>query len=140
MHCVNSILLFSDGASAHFKNNASIFNLIHHKFDFELEACWTFTATGHGKSAGDAIGATLKSTARRTTLSKNILLSTAKDFFEFSQKQQLEMAKKTNRDNRAVDVSYLEADEVEKIRSNILKSRVEKLQALREGKYLIYSP
>jgi hypothetical protein len=140
MHCVNCILLFSDGASGHFKNNANIFNLIHHKIDFELEACWTFTATGHGKSAGDGIGATLKSTARHATLSKNILLSTAKDFFEFSQKQQLETAKKSNRDNPAVDVFYLEADEIEKVKNNILNSRVEKLQALREKKHLVYSP
>lgn len=130
--------MFSDGASGHFKNNANIFNLIHHKIDFELEASWTFTSTGHGKSAGDGIGATLKSTARRATLSKNILLSTAKDFFEFSQKQQLEIAKKSNRDNPAVDVFYLEADEIEKVKNNILNSRVKKLQALRKKKYLIY--
>ena len=106
MYCLNSILLFSDGASGHFKNNTKIFNLIHHKIDFELEACWTFTATGHEKSAGDGIGAALKSTARRGTLSKNIMLSTAKDLFEFSQKQQLEIVKKSNRDNPAVDVFY----------------------------------
>jgi hypothetical protein len=124
--------LFSDGASGHFKNNANIFNLIHHKVDFELEASWTFTATGHGKSAGDGIGATLKSTARRASLSKNILLSTAKDFFEFSQNQQLEIAKKSNRDNPAVDVFYLEADEIEKVKNNILNARFKKLQALRE--------
>ncbi|CAF1214876.1 unnamed protein product [Adineta ricciae] len=84
---VKKISYVSDGASRHFKNNANIFNLIHHKIDFELEASWTFTSTGHGKSAGDGIGATLKSTARRATLSKNIRLSTAKDFFEFKQRQ-----------------------------------------------------
>ena len=132
MYCLNSILSFSDSASGHFKNNTNIFNLIHHKIDFELEACWTFTATGHGKSAGDGIGAALKSTARCGTLSKNIMLSTAKDFFEFSQKQQLEIVKKSNRDNPAVDVFYLEADEVEKVKHNILNSRVEKLQSLRK--------
>lgn len=137
MYRVNSILLFSDGASAHFKNNTNMFNLIHHKMDFDFEACWTFTATGHGKSAGDGIGATLKSTARRATLSKNILLSTAKDFFEFSKKQQLEIAKKTNKDNPAVDVFYLEADEIEKVKNNILNFRVEELRALREKKYLV---
>lgn len=97
MYRVNNILLFSDGASAHFKNNINMFNLIHHKTDFDFEACWTFTATGHGKSAGDGIGAALKSTARRATLSKNIRLSTAKDFFEFSKKQQLETTKKQTR-------------------------------------------
>ena len=105
---------------------------MHHKIDFELEACWTFTATGHGKSAGDGIEAALKSTARCGTLSKNIMLSTAKDFFEFSQKPQLEIVKKSNRDNPAVDVFYLEADEVEKVKHNILNSRVEKLQSLRK--------
>ncbi|CAF0936795.1 unnamed protein product [Adineta ricciae] len=76
----------NDGACAHFKNNASIFNLIHHKIDFDLDACWAFTATEHGKGAGGEIGAVLKSTARCATLSNNILLSNAKDFFEFTQK------------------------------------------------------
>ena len=56
---------FSDGASAHFKNNASILNLVHHRNDFGLDACWTFTVTGHSKGAGDGIGAALKFTARR---------------------------------------------------------------------------
>ena len=72
-----------------------MYNLIRHKVDFGLEACWTFTATGHGKSAGDGIGAVLKSTTRRATLSKNILLSTAKDFYEFCRNQQHETAKKS---------------------------------------------
>ncbi|CAF1650662.1 unnamed protein product [Adineta ricciae] len=83
---VKKINYVSDGACAHFKNNTSILNLIHHKIDFDLDACWTFTATGHGKGAGDGIGAVLKSVARRATLSKNILMSNAKDFYEFSQK------------------------------------------------------
>jgi hypothetical protein len=131
--------LFSDGAIGHFKNNLSIFNLIHHKADFELEACWSFTASGHGKSAGDGIGAVLKSTARRATLSKNILLSSAKDFFEFSQNQQLETAKKSNRNNPAVEVFFLDADEIEKVKASILDSRIEKVKALRKEKCLIYS-
>lgn len=37
---------FRDGASVHLKNNASTFNLIHHKVAFRLETCWTFIATG----------------------------------------------------------------------------------------------
>ncbi len=131
--------MFSDGAIGHFKNNLSIFNLIHHKADFELEACWSFTASGHGKSAGNGIGAVLKSTARRVTLSKNILLSSAKDFFEFSQNQQFETAKKSNRNNPAVEVFFLDADEIEKVKANILDSRIEKVKALRKEKCLIYS-
>lgn len=48
------------------------------------------------------------------------------------------MAKKSNRDNPAVDMFYLEADEIETIKNNILNFRAEKLQTLREKKYLIY--
>jgi hypothetical protein len=101
-------------------------NLIYHKVDFDLDACWTFTATGHGKSVGDGIGAVLKSTARRDTLSKNILLPTAKDFYDFSLKQQLETAKRSSKDNPSVHVFYLEADEVEHVKNSCLKARSEK--------------
>ena len=106
-----------------------MFNLLHHKTDFELEAWWIFTATGHDKS-----------TARRTTLKKNILLSDAKDFFKFSQNQQLETAKKSNRNNPAVEVFFLGANEIEEIKANILDFRIENLQALRKKKFLIYFP
>ncbi|CAF1461704.1 unnamed protein product, partial [Adineta ricciae] len=126
---VKKINYVSDGASAHFKNNASILNLIHHKRDFGLDASWTFTATDHGKGTGDGIGAVLKSTARRDTLSKNILMSNAKDFYEFSKKQQLETAKRSNKDNPPVNIFYLDSDEVEKVKKTYLKTRTEKLRA-----------
>ena len=38
---------FSDGAPAHFKNHSNIYNLLHHKEDFDIEASWTFSASGH---------------------------------------------------------------------------------------------
>ena len=60
----------SDGASAHFKSHANILNLVYHRTDFGVNACWTFTASGHGKGAGDGTGAVLKSIARHATLSK----------------------------------------------------------------------
>ncbi|CAF1515847.1 unnamed protein product [Adineta ricciae] len=118
---IEKVNYVSDGASAYFKNNFSIFNLAHLKTDFGLDACWTFIAAGHGKSAGDGVGAVLKSTARHTTLSKNVLMSNAKDFFEFSQKQQLEIARRSNKDTPGVHVFYLESDEVEEVKKNCLK-------------------
>jgi hypothetical protein len=135
---VSSLLFFSDGASAHFKNNASILNLIHHKTDFDLDACCTFTATGHGKGAGDGIGAVLNSIARRATLSKNILMSNAKDFYEFSQKKQLETARRSNKDIPGVHVFYLEAHEVEKVKNNYLKARSGKLRTTAEKDLCCY--
>ncbi|CAF1469541.1 unnamed protein product [Adineta ricciae] len=118
----------NDEASANFKNNFSIFNLTHHKTNFGLYACWTFIATAHGKSAGNGVGAVLKSTVRHATLSKNILMSNANDFFEFSQRQQLETARRSNKDTPGVRVFYLESDEVEEVKKNCLKIRSEKLR------------
>ncbi|CAF1666265.1 unnamed protein product [Adineta ricciae] len=125
---IEKVNYVSDGTSAHFKNNFSIFNLAHHKTDFGLDARWTFTATVHGKSAGDGVDALLKTTARHTTLIKNILMSNSKDFFEFSQKQQLETARRSNKDTPGVHVFYLESDEVEEVKKNYLKSSNEKLR------------
>lgn len=104
-------------------------NLAHHKGDFGLDACWTFTATSHGKGAGDGIGAVLKSTARRVTLSKNILLSSAKDFYEFSHKHQLETANSSNTQNPGIHVFFLEAKEVERVKSSLMKARNEQLKS-----------
>ena len=120
---------FSDGASAHFQNNASMLNLVHHRNDFGLDACWTFTVTGHGKGAGDGIGATLKSTARRASLSKYILLATAKDFYEFSRKHQLENANRSNKQNPGVHIFFLDSEEVEQIKEGVMKARGKQLRS-----------
>ncbi|CAF4596582.1 unnamed protein product [Rotaria socialis] len=125
---VRKINYVSDGTCAHFKNNVSILNLIHHKIDFDLDACWTFTATEHGKGAGDGIGAVLKPSARCATLSTNILMSNAKDFYEFTQKQQLETARRSNKDIPGVHGFFLESDEIEEAKNSYLKARSEKLR------------
>ena len=122
-HYINHFLLFSDGACAHFKNNASMLNLVHHKTDFDLDACWTFTAAGHGKGAGDGIGAVLKSTTRRDIVSKNILLS----------------ARRSNKDIPFVHVFFLESDEVEEVKNSYLQTRSEKLRASGVKDFLFYS-
>ncbi|CAF3402296.1 unnamed protein product [Rotaria socialis] len=106
------IIYVSDGASSHFKNNANMLNLAYHKDDFNMDADWVFTATGHGKGPGDGIGAVLKSTARRITLSKNILLSNPYDFFQFSKKHQLETATAAGRRKPAIDLFFLEEVEI----------------------------
>jgi hypothetical protein len=120
---------FTDGPSAHFKNNASIFNLTHHKADSGLDTCWTFTATGHGKGAGDGIGAVLKSTARCMTLAKNIFLSSPKDFYEFSREQQLQTAQANGKEDPAVHIFFLDAREVEQAKDTTIKQRVEQIKS-----------
>ena len=76
-----------------------------------------FSAMSHGKDAGDDVGAFLKSTARRATLSKGVHLSSPKDFYDFLVKDQFEKAKTAGRLSPAVCILFLDAIEVEKIKS-----------------------
>ncbi|CAF4469098.1 unnamed protein product [Rotaria socialis] len=97
------------------------------KKNFPL-ASWTFTATGHGKRADDGIDAIMKTIATCATLSKNILLSTAKDFHEFSKAQQLETVRKSNNDSPDVHIFDREVQEAKKVTNNFLKATSEKLR------------
>ena len=137
MYYANSLLAFNGGVSTHFKNNANILNLIHHRADFNLEASWTFTAVCHGKGVGDGIGALATTIARYATLAKNILLSTAKDFDESSKAQQLKTERRSNNSSPGVHVFFLEAEEVEKVKNNALKTRSEKLRKSGETNILL---
>ena len=94
-----------------------------------MDACWTFTATGHGKGAGDGIGAVLKSTARRVTRASNILLSTPRDFYEFSQQQQLKTAKAKDQQEPGVHLLFLKAEEVDRAKEDIMEPRAEVIKA-----------
>jgi hypothetical protein len=93
-----------------------------------LDAAWTFSATSHGKGAGDGVGAFLKSTARRATLSKSVHLSSPREFYDFLVQNQLETAKDAGKATPTISVLFLEANEVEKIKNRIINRRVEKLK------------
>ena len=113
-------------------------NLVHHKNDFNLDASWAFTATGHGKGAGDGVGAVLKSTARRITLSKNILLSTPYDFFTFSKNQQLQTAKAAGKDHPAIDIFFLEEKQIQRTKLNVLNERLKQFKTTGTSNLLIF--
>jgi hypothetical protein len=77
---------YSDGAPSHFKNHSNIINLIRHKNDFNIEECWTFSASGHGKGPSDGIGAAVKSNANRSILTSDTF-SSVEDIFNFTKKK-----------------------------------------------------
>ena len=104
-------------------------NLVNHKINFDLDACWTFTATGHGKGASDGIGAVLKPTARRVTRASNMLLSTPRDFYEFSKQQQLKTAEAKDQPEPSVHLLFLKAEEVNRAKEDILEPRAEVIKA-----------
>ena len=88
-----------------------------------------FSATDHGKGAGDGVGAFLKSTARRVTLSKAVHLSSPRDFYDFLVKDQFETAKVAGRTDPTVYILFLEATEVEKMKNVVINPRAEKLRS-----------
>ena len=59
---------FTDGCAAQYKNRKNFTNLCHHKHDFDISACWSFFATGHGKQPCDGLGGTIKRIVSKTSL------------------------------------------------------------------------
>jgi hypothetical protein len=55
-----SIIYFSDGCAAQYKNRKNFLNLCNHDADFGLPAEWHFFATSHGKGPCDGVGGTVK--------------------------------------------------------------------------------
>ena len=104
-------------------------SLVYHKVDFGLDAPWSFSATGHGKGADDGVGALLKSTARRATISKSFLLSSPKDFYEFAKKHQMETAMVTGKTDPSVHVYYLEAINIQRTKTRVLQVRFSQLNS-----------
>lgn len=65
---LKKIIYITDGAKQHFKNRFQISNLLHYLEDFGVEAEWHYSATSHGKSGYDGVGATFKRAAYRASL------------------------------------------------------------------------
>ena len=60
-------------------------NLALHHQDFGIEAGWTFSSSGHGKSPCDGLGAVVKSSARKYLLKHGpeAAFTSAKDFYQY---------------------------------------------------------
>ena len=105
-----------------FKNNYTILNLLYRKKDFGLEACWTFSATGHDIDPCDGIGAIVKATGTRATPQghTNTNFQSALDFWSFifdrNDQSQLNEAS-------PVDCCFLPKEQVERIYRDTLERR-----------------
>jgi hypothetical protein len=67
---IQSIVYFSDGCAAQYKNRKNIFNLCQHKSDFNIDAKWVFFATSYGKQPCDGIGGTVKRLVANASLQR----------------------------------------------------------------------
>ena len=72
VHGIEKIKIFSDGCAAQFKNRYTLRNISYFKYDFQVEAEWSFFASSHGKGAVDAIGGTVKRNVWRCQGKKNL--------------------------------------------------------------------
>jgi hypothetical protein len=102
-------------------------NLIHHKNDFDIEASWTFCASGHGKGPSDGIGATVKSSANRYILTSGTTLSSAEDFFNFTKKTNEEAAQSKDTNEPPINAYYLNSTTIHDITKTLLSDRFKQL-------------
>ena len=82
------IKYFADSCAAQYKNYKNFLNLCHHYSDFDLEAEWNFFATGHGKSAVDGMGETIKQLTATGSLQRpyNNQILSAEAVYQFCSK------------------------------------------------------
>ena len=163
---MNFYVTCSDGAPSQYKNNYNMMNLSFHKEDFGLSAVWTFTSSGHGKSACDGLGACVKCAARKYLLKHGpeVAFSSPKDFYQFilekmgkicspdkvqsvcqscdeiidaSDNQECSTDEETDNvtqnSSKAMEVKWLDTEQVEEIFQTVLKPRWNDLSSKSNG-------
>lgn len=81
---IQRIFFFSDNCASQFKSKYCVSNLCQMEKDFGVKAEWNFFAASHGKGTVDGIGGAIKGAAWRAVKSKQVIINSAKDFYNFS--------------------------------------------------------
>ncbi|CAF1537532.1 unnamed protein product, partial [Rotaria sordida] len=113
----------------------NLYNLAHHHADFNIQASWTFSASGHGKGPCDGLGAVIKSTATQYLLKGGpyVSFSTAKQFFEWclQKNDRMVVARPRRTDISNVASNHMPEPnrpiEIRWLPSNIVKNEFEEL-------------
>ena len=79
--------LVTDGCAAQFKNCKQLANMCHHQEDFDNDAEWVFSTTGHGKAAVDGMNGSLKRQADHASkyMGTSNTITSAKGFHEWNE-------------------------------------------------------
>lgn len=110
--------IFSDGCASQFKNRFGITNLINAPTEWGLTAEWNFFGTGHGKSACDGLGGSIKRGVHRKVIAEDSRVYCAAEFVSCA----LSFVKN-------MEIIEITTKEIEDI-SNFLKPRWAKVNAL----------
>ena len=84
-----------------------------------MDACWTFSDTGHGKGPCGGIRTSVKTIATRKILTRGTMLSTAEQLFQFT----LNFNRASNATDPPIHAFYISATEVENASNTVLTSR-----------------
>lgn len=93
--------------------------------DFGIDACWTFTATAHGKGPCDGLGASVKSTATRSIIRSGVFISTAEELYNFTVQFNEKAAATTPFKQPPIHAVYVTSAMVENVYNTVLKPRWE---------------
>ena len=95
-------------------------NLQRHQHDFNISASWTFLASGRGKGPCDGIGDVVKSSANRSILLSDTIISCAEDFFNFTKKFNEVVVKSSQTNEPPINVCYLKRNDIERVTEDLL--------------------
>ena len=79
---IETVVIFSDGCAAQFKNRYTMANLCFADEDFGVTVEWAFFASSHGKGSVDAIGGTVKRSVWRAVKARKIIVNDSQAFFK----------------------------------------------------------
>ena len=117
---LKTIIFMSDGAVAHYKNRKNFAALCNFQSIHKIEAEWHFFATSHGKGPCDAIGGTLKRTAKWASFAREdgFTIKTPLELYNWAIKQSDENITKLNFSFTSNDEYVNMSDKLENIFNN----------------------
>ena len=81
---LSKIHYWTDSPSSQYRNQFIFYTLANHKKWYDCEAQWNYFEAGHGKSACDGLGGTVKRMADEASRQGNVLIQSARDFFSWT--------------------------------------------------------
>ena len=119
---LKKIKYHTDGCAEQYKNLKNFKNLAEHKTDFDVEADWSFSATGHGKGPWDSLAGSAKREAALESLRRSSMnpIQTPYEFFEFVKEK-----------FQKVQVEFISEEKIETNEKDLLSERFKSAKTIK---------
>jgi hypothetical protein len=119
---LKKIKYHTDGCAEQYKNLKNFKNLAEHKTDFDVEADWSFSATGHGKGPWDGLAGSAKREAALESLRRSSMnpIQTPYEFFEFVKKK-----------FQKVQVEFISEEKIQSNETELLSERFKSAKTIK---------